>query len=321
MRSVTTLHMYYNPISTIDDNSFDWLAYGGKVYISSEHLYQWPICSPDIAIFFISTDAEDAKLTIENIEVFEAFEESGFDCYQTKTRSGNVWECVPCRVGYYAKHYKYAHFYAPCTSCPTGGFYQDKIGQDADNYDDMCCEKCNPGTFVPLKQSPGTKAEDCQVCPTGTEKTKFAGFRACSCLDGYFRTDRFDACEQCPDEGIDCSLEYQKLKQGYWWTWNFEGNETAGYINLSSYGDFVKNICTFNDSYDKETTKFNGKIPKPFKCPQGIEACPGDSINASCGDGYEGWLCSSCSKRYYPWFEYCLKCPSWPKKTNQCVLF
>ncbi|XP_072036411.1 uncharacterized protein [Amphiura filiformis] len=318
MQLITTLHMYYNPITTIEDYSFDLLARGGKVFMSTGHLYQLPKYLSDITLFSIGTDVEDVKWTVRNQQVADCFGESGFNCYENKTGHGYVYECVPCRVGYYAKHFKYEFYNAPCTACPSGGFYQDKIGQDTRMLDEIGCEKCNPGTFVPLKQSPGTKAEDCQVCPTGTDKATFAGFRACSCLDGYFRTDRFDACEQCPDEGIDCSWEYQTLETGYWWIWNFDGNETAGYIEMLKYKEFVKNIRTMDDSYDKNTVSYNGRIPKPFKCPKGNKSCPvknikGDEhkINPSCGTGYEGWLCSSCSNRYYPWFEYCLECPSW----------
>ncbi|XP_072035441.1 uncharacterized protein [Amphiura filiformis] len=87
---------------------------------------------------------------------------------------------------------------------------------------------------------------------------------------------------------------------------------------MSKYNEFVKNILTKNDSYDKNTVSYIGQIPKPFKCPKGNDSCPAKNstkdeykINPSCGTGYKGWLCSECSRGYYPWFEYCFVCPPW----------
>ncbi|XP_072049226.1 uncharacterized protein [Amphiura filiformis] len=317
--TITKLHMYYNPITKIEDDAFHWLANGGNVFISTEYLHQWPKYASNITISSVGTDVDDVKWTV-GVYVKRVLSQSGFNCSRN---DDSYWECVPCKVGYYTATYVGPE--GQCIKCPAGGFYQDKIGQLAEDGEDLGCERCNPGTFVPLEDYPGTKAADCQVCPTGTDKTNPAGFRACPCLDGYFRTDRFGTCKQCPEEGVDCSFEYQKLKQGYWWTWNFDGNDTAGYIEMLKYKDFVNNILISNDGYDKNTTSFNGKIPMPFKCPQGIDACPvhGDNIsiiNASCGDGYEGWLCSRCSKGYYPWFEYCFECPSWWRLALELVI-
>ncbi|XP_072036407.1 uncharacterized protein [Amphiura filiformis] len=157
MQLITTLHMYYNPITTIEDYSFDWLPQGGMVFMSTEHLYQLPKFLADISLFSIGTDVKDVKWTVRNDEVAGCFLESGFDCYKNKTGSGYVYECVPCSVGYYAKLFKYEMYHAPCTACPAGGFYQDKIGRDTERLDEIGCEKCNPGTFVPLKLSPGKK--------------------------------------------------------------------------------------------------------------------------------------------------------------------
>ena len=199
----------------------------------------------------------------------------------------------------------------------TGGFYQSKLGQSPSKFDEIACDKCVNGTFVSPNHTPGKSPEDCKVCPTGTDKTKFAGFRACPCLENYYRTDRFGPCQQCPSVGINCSMEYQKLKGGFWWTWNFDGNETTGNIEMSKYNDFVINILTFEDYYDRATTGYIGMLPRPFECLRGNESCPvkwtGEEvaygINSSCGKGYDGWLCTQCSYGFYPWFEYCVPCP------------
>ncbi|XP_072014254.1 uncharacterized protein [Amphiura filiformis] len=67
---------------------------------------------------------------------------------------------------------------------------------------------------------------------------------------------------------------------------------------------------THNRSYDITSTHFEGALPNPFPCPGGEVSCPAsDGIDESCGEGYEGWLCSRCSIDYYSWFEYCFICP------------
>ena len=53
---------------------------------------------------------------------------------------------------------------------------------------------------------------------TGTDSDAFAGFRACPCLEGYYRTHMFEKCEQCGRE-LQCQDEYAILKPGYWWRW------------------------------------------------------------------------------------------------------
>ena len=112
-------------------------------------------------------------------------------------------------------------------------------------------------------------------------------------------------------------MEYQKLKQGFWWTWNFDGNEIKGKSRMLKYINFVANILTFKHDYDQATSSYDDILPKPFKCPQGIESCPvkwseqefAYGINSTCGKGYEGWLCTRCSSGFYSWFEYCVPCP------------
>ncbi|XP_072013498.1 uncharacterized protein [Amphiura filiformis] len=56
--------------------------------------------------------------------------------------------------------------------------------------------------------------------------------------------------------------------------------------------------------------QFDGSLPKPFPCLRGNDSCPAlNGIDESCGEGYEGWLCSRCSIGFYSWFDYCIKCP------------
>ena len=216
--------------------------------------------------------------------------------------------------------------------CSSGGYYQSKIGQSSERMNGLGCDQCVNGTYVSLNQAPGKSPDDCTVCPTGTDKSKFAGFRACNCLENYYRTDRFGSCQPCGvgvDDGVNCSMEYQKLRQGYWWTWNFEGNETLGQIRMSKYLDFVMNILIFEDNYNRTTTVYDGILPKPFKCPQGNKSCPINwteqeivsGINPTCGKGYEGWLCSQCSSGFYSWFDYCEPCPKPWHLTLEAICF
>ena len=196
-----------------------------------------------------------------------------------------------------------------------GGYFQTRSGQVSKAWGGIGCEFCTNGTFVSPDQSPGRSPKDCEVCPAGTDKNRFAGSRACYCLDGYFRKDRFGHCMICPEEGIICSDEHQQIKPGFWWTWNFcQINDSA--LNCtqnssSEYKEFVNNLLNYGSSYDIESTRFDGVFPKPFPCLHGTKSCPAiGGIDESCGKGYEGWLCSKCSSGYYSWFEYCVKCPS-----------
>lgn len=185
------------------------------------------------------------------------------------------------------------------------------------------CKTCNPGTFVPSNIAPGNSTADCQVCPTGTNKSIEAGFRACPCLNGYFRKDRFGPCEICPKEGVDCLKEYQQVKPGFHWVFNHVdlSPETCDIVKLEKYLCFTSNLVIDNKGYDKSCTRFDGTLPKPQQCPGGIDACPvkGDAVNVSCAKGYEGLLCSQCSNDHYSWFEYCLKCPAGWYFALECI--
>ncbi|XP_071795834.1 uncharacterized protein [Asterias amurensis] len=233
---------------------------------------------------------------------YSDFSSSGFVCQRI---SQFERKCRPCHQGHFGSQ-------SGCSPCPPGGFYQSKTGQYSNG--DFNCEICNKGTYVSPEASPGTRATDCKVCPTGTDKSTTAGFRACPCVDNYYRTDRFGECHQCPHEGINCSGEYQHLRPGYWWTWNWTSQEDhISQENHDSYMNFVSNIGIMSDSYDNNTQRFSGKLPKVHKCSRD-DVCPngGFGIDSTCSEGYKGWLCSECANKYYSWLGHCLKCPEWP---------
>ncbi|XP_038046709.1 uncharacterized protein LOC119720914 [Patiria miniata] len=235
-------------------------------------------------------------------DVAKQLAKSGFNC-QLK---GHTWQCTPCPRGHYGTKWFTDPDGNRCIACPAGGFYQNKTGQVVVGTQSMNCQTCNNGTFVTPAAHPGISPADCTVCPTGTNKSLHAGFRACPCVDNYYRRDRFGECYQCPVAGINCSGEYQHLLPGFWWTWDWGSSDT-----FQSYKDFVRNVRTHSDSYHHGTESFLESFPRAHSCPR-KESClnAGDGINATCDNGYEGWLCSECSKAYYSWFDRCFQCPT-----------
>ena len=101
-----------------------------------------------------------------------------------------------------------------CTPCSRGQFYQDLLG--AAGASDYCgCKSCASGTFT--DRAGADTASDCQKCPPGTDSAVVAGYRACSCLDGYYRVDRFQQCFACDEAGTECKDDGRSLLSGYWW--------------------------------------------------------------------------------------------------------
>ncbi|KAJ8039852.1 hypothetical protein HOLleu_13985 [Holothuria leucospilota] len=147
----------------------------------------------------------------------------------------------------------------------------------------------------------GNNPLSCKVCPEGTDKTKRAGFRACFCLDGYFRRDRFGKCEICPQEGLNCFGDYVRIMPGYFWDWS--------YTNIDKYIKFVHNLQTFDNSYEANNSFLDISLPLVHKCHQISRCVNNDSIAGKCKDGYQGWMCSACSEGLYEVFGSCHKCP------------
>ncbi|KAJ8023026.1 hypothetical protein HOLleu_38090 [Holothuria leucospilota] len=161
------------------------------------------------------------------------------------------------------------------------------------------CKTCNNGTFI--KEGSGRSALSCKVCPGGTDHTRPAGFRACFCLENFYRTDRFDQCFPCPNNGLQCSNDHVRIKQHYYWYWE---------SNLkSAYQHFIVNILIRNDSYDRQWSMFQGPLPKAYKCPV-EENCVNDNseVEGNCREGYRGWMCTICDDDYFELFGWCQKC-------------
>ena len=135
----------------------------------------------------------------------------------------------------------------------------------------------------------------------GTETDFFAGYRACQCLRGFYRTHLFHKCYKCGQGGLVCQNDYASLKSGYWWQWR-----NVSYKHR--YEDFIKNVLTSSPALDNFSVQYPYSIPKPYQC-QVEESCKG-GLDSPCGDGYKGPICAVCSSGYYKQFQSCKKCPS-----------
>ncbi|XP_071837794.1 cysteine repeat modular protein A-like isoform X1 [Apostichopus japonicus] len=277
-----------NPIREMSSAFLDELIDGGAMNLSCEQLIL-----PTIREQLTVTCLRPSTVMVMNVSTVAArwLEARGFDCIGTQV--DNLKECTSCPTGTYSR----AH---TCQACPRGGFYQDQVGQYSSDITSINCKNCTEGTFV--WEGSGKDPLSCKVCPTGTNKNAFAGFRACFCLENYFRRDRFDACELCPQEGVQCKDDYMTIRHGYYWNWS--------YTDIAEYKRFVENLLTFNEFYEETATRFNGSLPKAHKClKSGRCANDVDQITGNCAKGYTGWMCTICDEEFFPIFGHCHPCP------------
>ncbi|EDO48252.1 predicted protein [Nematostella vectensis] len=167
------------------------------------------------------------------------------------------------------------------------------------------CYPCLQGEYKVI----GIDYEPCTSCPPGTDLTKHAGFRACPCLPGYFRLQRFGECTLCPI-GYECSNETVNLRKDFYWLWSREDSKIE-------YQTFSNKLQEESLGYDKDWDSLNASLPVAYRCPF-EESCEG-GFNASCKSGYEGVLCGACSRGFYRMFSGCKKCPSTPLVIIQFV--
>ena len=205
--------------------------------------------------------------------------------------------CRRCELGSYQTEDG-----AECRACDRGGFYSDRIGRVGRySHCASACSACPDGMFAPFSNA--TDIRNCTVCPDGTTKTGTAGYRACSCLAGRARTDRFGPCgiECDAARGITCSNEYQELLPGYFW--QFE-SDTAREL----YTQYTTNL-QLEYSYDRATSAYTaGVVPQAYECPR-PESCLG-GIESNCAAGYAGPLCMVCAEGHVNSFGSCAECPA-----------
>ena len=189
-----------------------------------------------------------------------------------------------------------------------GGYYQDQRGQKD-------CKRCVNGTFVSPVSAPGKEAEDCKVCPRGTDRSVHAGYRACNCLKNHYRMQRFGPCYVCYSRfGMSCRDDYLSVAQGFWWSWKrWDDADNNSIADENQYDSFVKNLMNKSERYPNTSTKYDGFIPMIHRCPIN-ESCQKETSNRirsseMCSVGYWGTLCGQCSEGYYSWFQRCHRCP------------
>lgn len=173
-----------------------------------------------------------------------------------------------------------------CTPCSAGGFYSDREGA-AGEQSHCGCSTCPVGTF---SAEPGAgELGNCSVCPTGTRTDELAGYRACRCLDGFSRVDRFGPCQSCEGQGIRCAGDAREPLDGHFWS--FETDAL-----LAAYIDFTNNLQRTFDR-DPAFDRFDGELPPVYKCPTAGHCLGG--ISSSCKSGTTGPLCAVCDDAYF----------------------
>ena len=199
-----------------------------------------------------------------------------------------------CPVGHFA-----AKDGSECKPCDRGGFHLAERGK-VGYFSHCSCDTCTNGTYSP-KAGASDPVRDCVICPAGTN-TKFrADYRACRCIDGFSRVDRFGPCLSCRDlVGVTCSNDVRSLQNGNWW--NFKSKEM-----LEEYERFAENLALSAD-YDEATAQFNGTMPPAYKCPTSANCLGG--IKACCQEGTAGALCAVCDEGYFQINSDCLECPT-----------
>ena len=152
----------------------------------------------------------------------------------------------------------------------------------------------------------------CLTVLTGTDILSFAGYRACKCLKGYHRTDRFGGCKLCED-GLHCDNDFiVTLKDGYWWKWRNDTykllykNFTTSLVNITYSPAKSINSTIFNHSFNK----FPHPVPKSYKCPREESCKVKGGHDSLCATGYQGPLCAVCSPGYYKQLQTCQLCPT-----------
>ncbi|PIK61561.1 hypothetical protein BSL78_01486 [Apostichopus japonicus] len=298
--SLNNIHMYLNPIENITDEALQALTKNATIFTSCGHLVSIPAltreevqlkCVPDS---FVGTFPASPYFA-------DAFRHDGFDCYAAMGKRHAGWLCQPCPVGTYGNRRHHG-----CLKCPAGGFYQDIPGTAPRYSSSFGCKHCTNGTYVPYLG--GKSHSDCIVCPSGTNQSLHAGFRACYCADGYYRTDRFGPCKICTDEGVSCSNDIPLIKNGY--ARNFTTLRSA---NEELFGLVCENLMKDDIEASQTQVSYKGfEMPKANKCPRPESCLTKDGLETHCAPGYEGWLCTVCSTTYYPVFDQCLRCPSNP---------
>ncbi|XP_078365434.1 uncharacterized protein LOC144649737 isoform X2 [Oculina patagonica] len=301
LRTLERLYLFDNEISSVEMGSFphqsldQLLLY--KNALSSINIVADNNHKPNVTVYMFSETLP--SIPVENSVVSNVLRRHGFQC----NRCG--FSCTSCKLCPKGTYSSGDGVTIGCLACPAGGFFQDSVGAVGVTSEGHGCQHCPNGTFVHPNNAPGKASWECKACPEGTNTTSLAGFRACSCLRNYFRLDRFGPCKVCPGHGVECSNDTLHLSFGFYWTWNSNRSNSN---NKTFYKLLIANLEIESDSYNKETMKFVGKVPKAYKCIR-QSSCLG-GIDSECAEGYAGPLCANCQSGFYKRIIACHKCPS-----------
>ncbi|XP_078355790.1 uncharacterized protein LOC144640553 [Oculina patagonica] len=310
LNSTTFINLANNTINQIDDEAFKDLYSLKYVTVHLNQLQVIPAAQHyaprNLSLIFTPSDQPPVLTIFGDIYLQIPLIEGGFVCNIPDNAFDRIQLiCKLCPPGTYSSYFS-------CLVCPAGGFYQDIMGYVGDSISHgMGCKECPPGRFVPPDAAPGKAVTECKSCPKGTQYNRHAGFRACHCIEGFFRLNRFEGCLPCPSNGLKCVNESLHLKAGFFWKWESKNN-------MLVYHNFTKELQIESDWYDRENSKYHLAIPAVYKCPVG-ESCLG-GMEAKCSEGYTGILCAVCSEGYYKMISNCQKCPSLPWLVGQIFL-
>ncbi|KAJ8048240.1 Carboxypeptidase N subunit 2 [Holothuria leucospilota] len=301
-KETVEIHLYRNNIEALTKEALTSMGNKVTLFLTCGNLKSTPWSKKYINITCVK-DHFVPKITFKGTKQKQEskLERDGFHC---KIR-GKRTECSPCKAG------TFGNLHGSCLPCPAGGFYQDEIGL-------TLCKLCKKGTFV--KSGGGFSSAQCEVCPEGTNQDREAGFRACFCKKNYTRTNRFQNCSICTEEGLNCSLDFKVLLPGYYWNWSFP------HLNITQYSFFVRNLqVEQNFTPSDPNTSYTYRMPQVFKCSKTAN-CPNEDsttrITGTCGRGYRGWLCSKCKAKFYSLLNACYPCPrrTWMVIETVCIV-
>ncbi|XP_032221587.2 uncharacterized protein LOC5520597 [Nematostella vectensis] len=300
------LNLMDNPIEVIEPGAFMTNPFLFALYLIGTNIQTLPVGTAFLSSQYLEialSPGKELPPVIGTKELRKILRVFGYSC---PSEEKDFEMCYPCLQG----EYKVIGIdYEPCTSCPPGGFYQDSIAFVGELSHGVGCKQCPAGSYVSPAKAPGRLESECSSCPDGTDLTKHAGFRACPCLPGYFRLQRFGECTLCPI-GYECSNETVNLRKDFYWLWSREDSKIE-------YQTFSNKLQEESLGYDKDWDSLNASLPAAYRCPF-EESCEG-GFNASCKSGYEGVLCGACSRGFYRMFSGCKKCPSTPLVIIQFV--
>ncbi|XP_071950825.1 uncharacterized protein [Antedon mediterranea] len=321
-KTLKYIYLFDNKLEKIGENAFSHMTENGTIYLNCGGLQSLPNGIEKHIKTICVTDNTEININIVGDILHYIDRGSGLAC------NSETGTCSLCKKGTYKLLSNLN--YKPCTKCPPGGFYQDKLGViERIDYNETC-QKCPIGSFS--NNAGAASIADCQTCPSGTDTSTFANLNACYCLDKFHRTDRFGPCMPCP-MGVTCEGGYQNITRGYWWSWDFtcdcivdeEQNKSSC---LSAYNAFIINLQNNNfpldDPNQLKNAVYKGPLPQIHLCPLRKKSCSiGLELNDTCAKGYTGWLCAACSKGYYQLFNECHKCqgPLLTVITFICVIF